>query len=314
MRTKKISVGKTVKKRNPLKDWQLYLFLVIPVIYIIIFKYVPMGGLVIAFKDYKVRKGIWGSDWVGFKNFVRFLNSYEFGRAVKNTLSLSIYSIVASFPFPIIFALVINSVRSEKFKKVTQTIVTMPHFISTVVLVGILFSVFHCRTGLYGNLLHTITGEYPDDLFASASNFRHFYIWSGVWQGFGWGSIIYTAALSGVDPTYHEAAQLDGASRIQRIVYVDLPAIVPTIITMLILRMGNVMSIGFEKVYLMQNSLNLSVSQTLSTYVYKVGLSGGRSGDFSYATAIGLFNNVIEFFLVIIVNKISKTVSETSLW
>ena len=286
----------------------------VPVIYIIVFKYIPMGGLVIAFKEYKVRKGIWGSDWVGVEKFVEFFQSYQFWRVLKNTIILSVYTIIVSFPFPIIFALMINSVRNEKFKKVTQTVVNMPHFISTVVMVGIVFAVFNNRTGIYGNLMHTITGSWPKDLFASPANFRHFYVWSAVWQNFGWDSIIYTAALSSVDPSYHKAAQIDGASRFKRVIHVDLPTILPTIITMLILRMGSVMTIGFEKVYLMQNSLNLSASEIISTYVYQVGLSAQGSGDFSYATAIGMFNNVINFILVVTVNKISKKVSETSLW
>ena len=315
MKRKKGSSGGTVAvKRDLQKDWQLYLFLLVPVIYILIFKYAPMGGLVVAFKDYKVRKGIWGSDWIGFENFIRFFNTYEFWRVLKNTVILSVYTLIVSFPFPILFALMINSVRNERFKKITQTIVNMPHFISTVVMVGILFSVFHNRTGLYGNLMHAITGVWPENVFSSPANFRHFYVWSAVWQHFGWDSIIYTAALSSVDPSYHEAAQIDGASRFQRILYVDLPTILPTVITMLILRMGSVLTIGFEKVYLMQNGLNISASQTISTYVYQVGLSAKGNGDFSYATAIGMFNNVIEFILVLIVNKISKKVSETSLW
>jgi len=311
---KKVSSGIVAARRDPKKDWQLYLFLLVPVVYILVFKYAPMGGLVIAFKDYKVRKGIWRSDWIGFENFIRFFQSYEFWRVLKNTVVLSVYTIIVSFPFPIMFALMINSVRSDKFKKVTQTIVNMPHFISTVVMVGILFSVFHSRTGIYGNVMHMITGQWPKDLFASAGNFRHFYVWSAVWQHFGWDSIIYTAALSSVDPSYHEAAQIDGATRFKRVIHVDLPTILPTIITMLILRMGSVLTIGFEKVYLMQNSLNLSTSDLISTYVYTVGLSSQGTGDFSYATAIGMFNNVIEFILVVIVNKISKKVSETSLW
>ena len=313
MKKKVASVSRVIKKRDPRKDWELYLFLLLPVIYVIIFKYVPMGGIVIAFKDYKVRKGIWGSDWVGFEKFIRFFQSYQFWRVLKNTVLLSLYSIIVSFPLPIIFALMINSVRNEKFKKITQTIVNMPHFISTVVMVGIMFMIFHSRLGLYGNLLHAITGSYPKDPFASAEAFRHFYVWSAVWKNFGWDSILYTAALSSVDPSYHEAAQIDGASRFKRVIHVDLPTILPTIITMLILRMGSVMSIGFEKAFLMQNNLNLSASQIISTYVYEVGLASG-GGDFSYAAAIGVFNNVIEFIMVVIVNKISKKVSETSLW
>ena len=303
-----------IKKRNPLKDWELYLFLLLPMLYIIIFKYIPMGGLVVAFKNYKVRQGIWGSDWVGFDQFIRFFESYMFKDIMVNTVVLSLYDLLASFPFPIIFALTINCIRNKGFKKTTQTIVNMPHFISTVVMVGIMMMTFHNRQGVYGNIVHMITGEYPADLFASPQAFRHFYVWSAVWQNFGWNSIIYTAALSTVDPAYHEAAQIDGASRFQRVLYVDLPTIIPTIVTMLILKMGNVLTLGFEKVFLLQNELNLSASQVVSTYVYEMGISSKGVGNFSYATAIGMFNNVIELILIIIVNKISKKVSETSLW
>ena len=311
---KKPAARRVITKRNPLKDWQLYLFLLLPLLYVLIFKYLPMGGLVVAFKDYKVRLGIWGSKWVGLDQFERFFESYMFKNIMVNTLTLSLYSLLASFPIPIIFALMINSIQSKRFKKVTQTIVNMPHFISVVVIVGILMMIFHNRNGLYGNLLHMITGKYPADLFASPGAFRHFYVWSGVWQNFGWSSIIYTAALSSVDPTYHEAAQLDGATRFQRILHVDLPTIIPTIVTMLILKMGSVLTLGFEKIFLMQNDLNLTASQVISTYVYEMGVSGTGAGNFSYATAIGMFNNVIEFILVVLVNKISKKVSETSLW
>ena len=315
MKKSKVTGRAITVKRDPRRDWQLYLLLLVPIIYIIIFKYLPMGGLVIAFKNYKVRQGIWGSKWVGFDQFIKFFEAYQFKRALINTLVLSLYTLIVSFPFPVLFALMINSVRNEKFKKITQTIVNMPHFISVVVMVGILFSVFNSSTGMYGNLYRMITGDNRvPDLFGSAANFRHFYVWSAVWQHFGWDSIIYTAALSSVDPSYHEAAQIDGATRFQRVIHVDLPTIVPTIVTMLILRMGSVMTIGFEKVYLMQNSMNLSASEVISTYAYQVGLSAKGVGNFSYATAIGMFNNVINFILVMIVNAISKKVSETSLW
>ena len=296
------------------KDWRLYTFLLIPLIYIIVFKYIPMGGVVIAFKDYKMRLGIWGSEWVGFEHFMRFFKSYQFKRAVSNTLILSFYNIVAGFPLPIIFALMINSVRNARFKKITQSIACLPHFISTVVLVGIVFQIFNNRIGLYGILGELFTGEYPADIMGSPSVFRHMYVWSGIWKGFGWGSIIYTASLAGVDPSYHEAAQIDGATRLQRIIHIDLPSILPTIITMLILRMGDVMSIGFEKTYLMQNTLNMSASEVISTYSYSVGLAGGANTNMSYATAIGLFNSVVNLILLVTANKISRKVSETSLW
>lgn len=310
---KRRAAARLGRKRNPLKDWELYVFLLLPILYVLIFRYGPMGGLVIAFKDYKPRIGMWESEWIGFENFVRFFKSYQFGRSLKNTVILSLYVLLTSFPIPVIFALVLNSLKNQKVAKIAQTIATMPYFISTVVMVGILFVVFHRTDGIFGNLVFWLTGAYPADIFASPENFRHIYVWSGIWQGFGWGSIIYTAALSGVDPSYHEAAELDGASRFQRVIHVDLPTILPTVITMLILRMGSVLTIGFEKVFLLQNSLNLSTSQVISTYVYEVGLAAG-GGDFSYATAVGMFNNVIELILVIVVNKISKKVSDTSLW
>lgn len=301
-------------RHNLKRYWELYVFLLVPMLYIIVFKYIPMGGLVIAFKDFKARAGIWGSEWVGLKNFVRFFDSHIFKTVMVNTLVLSLYSLIVSFPIPVLFALTINSVRNKRFRKVTQTIVNMPHFISTVVMVGIMMMIFNNRTGIYGNLVRMLTGEYPPNIFASPQGFRHAYVWSAVWQNFGWDSIIYTAALSGVDPSYHEAAQVDGASRLKRVIHIDLPTILPTIITMLILKMGQVLTLGYEKILLLQNDLNLSASQVISTYVYEVGLSGTGISDFSYATAIGMFNNVIQFILVVIVNQISKKVSETSLW
>lgn len=295
------------------KNWQLYLFLLVPVVYVIVFKYVPMGGVIIAFKDFKMRQGIWGSDWVGLEHFVRFINTYQFGKVVKNTLILSLYSIAAGFPIPIIFALMMNCLKNERIKKFVQSITCLPHFISTVVMVGIVFQLFNPRTGLYGIISEALTGVYPADINASPNGFRHLYIWSGVWAGFGWGSIIYTAALAGVDPTYHEAAQIDGATRFQRIIHIDLPAIAPTIITMLILRLGDVMSVGFEKVYLMQNGMNRAASEIISTYEYSIGL-GGATTNFSYAAAIGLMNSVVNLIMIVLVNHIAKKVSDTSLW
>ena len=296
------------------RDRQLYLFMLIPLIQLFIFHYMPMYGLTIAFKNFKPALGIWGSQWVGFDQFTKFLKSYQFGRIVPNTLILSLYTILASFPIPIIFALILNSMRGERFKKVTSTITQMPHFISTVVLVGIFMQIFNNRVGLYGNLVMRLTGSYPSDMFGSAANFRHIYVWTGVWQSFGWNAIIYTAALSGVSPDLHEAAQIDGATRFQRVLHVDLPCILPTIVIMLILRSGNVMSVGFEKVFLLQNSLNKSTSDVISTYVYTIGLSGSGTNNYSYATAINMFNSVINLILITLVNWISRKVGETSLW
>ena len=301
--------------RSIQRDWQLYLFLLLPLIYIVLFSYVPMLGVQIAFKKFNSNLGIWGSPWVGFMQFTKLFQSYQFERVLINTLTLSLYSIVATFPIPIIFALIMNSMNSERLKKVTQTIVIMPHFISTVVLVGILMQVFNARIGLYGTITEWLTGSYPSDLFRTPMSFRHMYIWSGVWQEFGWGSIIYLAALSSVSPEFHEAALIDGASRFQRIRFIDLPSILPTITIMLILRTGSVMSIGFEKIFLMQNNLNLSASEIISTYIYKVGLSSTGNTDFSYSTAIGLFNSVINMILISSVNFIAgHSGDKNSLW
>ncbi len=295
------------------RNWQLYLLLAVPVVYVFIFSYIPIGGIVIAFKDFSARKGIFGSDWVGLNNFIRFFRARDFTKLLTNTLALSIYSLIATFPIPILFALVVNSIRGRRFSKTVQTITALPHFISVVVMVGIVFQVLDSRSGAYGQIMHHLTGDYPDTLFASPSMFRHIYVWSGAWQGFGWGSIIYIAALTGVSPEYHEAAQIDGATRFQRVLYVDLPTILPTIVTMLILNMGGILSVGFEKVLLLQNDLNISASQVISTYSYSIGLASARP-DMSYGTAIGLFNSVVNFIMIIFANAVSRKVNETSLW
>lgn len=304
---------KSIRSRI-MRDRQLYLFLLLPVVYVIVFHYIPMGGIVIAFQNFSVRKGFLNSEWVGLANFTKFLSSYECKRLIRNTVVLSLYTIIASFPIPIIFALLMNSLPGKVFKKSVQTIVNLPHFISVTVLVSIVMNLLNNRTGLYGLLVERLTGTYPSDLLGSPAAFRHLYVWSGIWQSFGWSSIIYTAALSNVDPVYHEAAQLDGASRLQRIIHIDLPTIMPTIVINLIMRFGHVMGVGFEKVYLMQNSLNLETSRVISTYVYSVGLASSGHSDLSYAAAIGLFNSVINLVLLIIVNKIAKKVGDTSLW
>lgn len=295
-------------------DRQLYLFMLLPFVYVILFHYMPMLGLQIGFRDFKPGLGVWESQWVGFDNFTKFFNSYQFKRVVPNTIILSIMSIAATFPIPILYALLLNSLRAERFKKITSTITNMPHFISTVVLVGIMLQIFNSRTGLYGSAMMNLTGAYPQDLFKSPANFRHMYVWSGVWQSFGWNSIIYTAALAGVSPDLHEAAEIDGATRFQRVLHIDFPSILPTIIIMLILRCGSVMSIGFEKVFLMQNSLNLSASEVISTYVYKVGLAANGNTDYSYSTAIGMFNSVINLVLIASVNWIAGKTGDNSLW
>ena len=305
-------LAKIRKKYGPY--WQLYVFLLLPVIYILIFAYWPMFGLQIAFKKFSIVKGIWDSPWVGFKNFIKFFNAYQFTDVMRNTITLSLYAILAAFPFPIIFALVLNTVEHPRLKKTVQTITYMPHFISVVVIVGMMMQIFHPMAGLYGRFMKMLTGEIPADLFANPKAFPHLYVWSGVWQGFGYNSIIYIAALTNVSAEIHEAAEVDGASRFQRVIHVDFPALLPTITIMLILRMGSIMSIGFEKTYLMQNSLNLSRSEIISTFVYKKGLGAGASNDYSYSTAIGMFNSVVNLILISSVNWFSRRVGETSLW
>lgn len=299
------------------RQYQLHLFMLIPLTYIIIFNYFPMFGIQIAFKDFSAGQGIWGSPWAGFKHFTTFFNSYQFTRVIRNTIRISLYSLAVGFPLPIILALMLNVVRNRRFKKTVQTITYVPYFLSMVVVVGMLVQFLNPITGLYGTLhrLITNTASYPPAIMQKPTAFIHLYVWSGIWQFLGWNSIIYIAALSGVDPQLHEAAQIDGASRFKRILTVDLPAIVPTISVLLILNAGSLMSVGFEKVYLMQNNLNLMYSEVISTYVYKVGLTSGL-GNFSYATAIGLFNSIINCSMLVFVNWLSKKTSEnsTSLW
>lgn len=294
--------------------WRLYVFLLIPVVWVIIFKYIPMVGVQLAFRKYNVLGGIWNSPWVGFQNFRKFFNSYQFERVIINTLRLSIYGIFAGFPFPIIFALLLNSMRHERFKKVVQTITYMPHFISMVVLVSMIIQIFNPNDGLYGAISQAIMGVKPTDILASPNGFVHLYVWSGIWQGFGWGSIMYLAALTSINPELYDAAEIDGASRFQRLLHIDLPGILPTITIMLILRTGSVMSVGFEKVFLMQNNLNLMASEVISTYEYKRGLASGGASDFSFSTAIGLFNSTVNLIILVIVNKVANKLSETSLW
>lgn len=296
------------------QNWELYLFLLIPVVYIIIFNYWPMFGVQIAFRKYRIADGIWGSQWVGFAQFQKFFKSPQFKTIVPNTIILSLYGLVAGFPLPIMLALALNVLQSKRYKMTVQMITYMPHFISTVVLVGMMIAILNPRIGLYGIICKLFSGgKAPRDLMGQAKAFRHLYVWSGVWQNMGWSSIIYLAALSAVDTELHEAAQIDGASRFRRVIHIDLPAILPTAIILLIMNTGNIMSIGFEKAYLMQNNLNKSTSEIISTYVYYIGMTSG-TGDFSYATAINLFNSLINLTMLVIVNTISRKVTDTSLW
>ena len=290
------------------RDWQLHLLILLPLIWLIIFHYGPMYGAQIAFRNYRPRQGIWGSEWVGLKWFERFLSSPDFGHVFMNTLILSLYSL-ACFPLPVIMALLINLIPHNGIKKTVQTISYMPHFISIVILVAILNQVLSPVSGLYGAIYRLLGGEgYPQDIRASADAFRHLYVWSGVWHNLGWNTIIYLAALSAVSSELHEAAEIDGASRWKRVLHIDLPTILPTVGIMLILRCGHVISVGFEKTFLMQNSLNISKSEVISTYVYKKGL--GNSNQFSFGSAVSLFNSIVNCILMLTVNWISKKASD----
>lgn len=292
------------------QHWQLYLMLAPAVLYIAIFHYVPIYGLLGAFENFKPYKGYFGSDWVGLKNFKRFFSSNAFAQVVPNTLRISIYSLIASFPLPIVLALCLNYIPSVRFKKLVQNATYAPHFISVVVLVSMISNFFGVSYGLVNNIREAMGLERVLYL-GSESFFPHVYVWSGVWQGVGWGSIIYISALSGIDPELHESAVIDGASILQRIRYIDYPSILPVAVTLLIMNTGHIMSVGFDKIYLMQNSLNLNVSEVISTYVYKRGLV---SAEYSYGTAVGLFTSVVNLIMLVTVNIVSKRVNETSIW
>ncbi|NOU74905.1 ABC transporter permease subunit [Paenibacillus sp. LMG 31458] len=293
-----------------LRNWQLYVLLIPVIAYFVIFEYTPMYGVQIAFKDFIAKKGIWGSPWVGFKHFQRFFDSYFFWRLLKNTLGISLYQLVVGFPVPILLALMINEVRQAKFRKFVQTVTYAPHFLSTVVLVGLIFIFLNPNTGLVNHFLE-LFGLKSISFMIEAGWFKTIYVFSGVWQQMGWSSIIYLAALSGIDPQQHEAAKVDGANRLQRIWHVNIPGILPTIVILLILQMGSLMGVGFEKVFLMQNNLNMDSSDVISTYVYRSGILGAQ---YSFSAAVGLFNSVVNFILLISVNFISRRLNETSLW
>ncbi len=294
------------------KYWQLYLLLIPVIVYYVLFKYKPMLGIQIAFRDYKLRKGIWNSPWVGMKHFERFFSSYWCWPIIRNTLYLGVLSLVFCFPFPIAMALIFNELRSQKVKKTMQTITYAPHFISTVVVIGMLVAMCSPSTGVINKLLLRagILKE-PAYFMGSSKYFRLMYIISAIWKDGGWNAIIFISALAAIDPSLYEASTVDGASRFQQLFYITLPSILPTIVIMLILESGKVLNIGYEKAYAMQNDLNLAVSEVISTYSYKLGL---ESLQYDYATAIGLFNSVISFVLLIAVNTISKKVTETSLF
>ncbi|MCI9572160.1 MAG: sugar ABC transporter permease [Lachnospiraceae bacterium] len=280
-------------------------------ILLFLFSYRPMYGVLISFKEYKAAKGILGSAWADpwFKYFKKFFDSFQFGTTIKNTLIITVYGLLV-FPVPIILALGINQMRDGKYRKIFQTITYMPHFISTVVMVGLITLLLSPGSGVFGAICNALGFEAPN-LMGSAGAFKHLYVWTDVWQHAGWDSIIFLAALAGVDPSLYEAATVDGATALQKIRHVDIPMLMPTAVIMLIMRMGNLMNLGFEKVYLMQNDLNLSSSEVISTYVYKIGVINTQ---YSYSAAINLFSTIVNFVLLITVNEISKRLSENSLW
>lgn len=292
------------------RRWQLYLMLLFPVVWLIVFCYIPMGGIAIAFEDYSIRGGVFGSEWVGFKHFAQLFGSPDFLRILKNTLAVSLYSLLVGFPAPIILALALHIIKGDRFKKFMQSLTYAPYFISTVVMVGIVFQCLHLNIGIVNNLLD-ILGLARINFMGKASLFRHIFVWSGVWQTTGYSAIIYIASLSNVDQSLVEASQLDGANLLQRIRVVDFPTLKPIITIQLILSIGGIMSVGFEKVFLMQNSLNLPVSEIISTYVYKRGL---HDMQYDFGTAVGLFNSVVNFVLLFTANKLSQKFGETSLW
>ncbi|MFP4177825.1 MAG: ABC transporter permease [Acholeplasmataceae bacterium] len=297
-------------KRNSIKrNYQLLLMVLGAMAFVFVFAYIPMYGVIIAFQDYTPAFGIIDSPWVGMEHFQRFFNNYRFETLLTNTFLLSFFGFVIGFPLPIILALLLNALRGERSKKIFQTIFYAPHFISVVVLVGMLY-LFFGEYGLVNNILIALGAERVS-FFLEAGWFRPLFIGSGNWQNTGWSAIIYLAALSGVDPQLHESAMMDGASRFKRIRHIDLPAIYPTISIILILSIGNLMSVGFEQVLLMQTGTNLETSEIISTYVYKTGIV---DYEYSYAAAIGLFNSVINVVLLIIANTSARKFSDNSLW
>lgn len=302
------AVKKKIKKIAT--SYQLYLLLLPTIVYFIIFHYVPIYGAQIAFKDFIAIRGIEGSPWVGFDHFERFFSSYQFWTVMKNTLGISLYELAIAFPAPIILALLLNAMGSESFKRFVQTVTYAPHFISVVVIVGMLHIFLSPHNGIVNEAVKWFGGE-PIFFMGAAEWFKTIFVFSGVWQNVGWSAIIYLAALTSVDPSLHEAAVMDGATKLQRIRYIDLPSIMPTIVILLILNFGSFMSVGYEKVLLMQNNLNVESSEIIQTYVYKVGLI---NAEYGYSTAIGLFNSIVNFILLITVNYLASRAKQSSLW
>jgi ABC-type polysaccharide transport system permease subunit len=284
--------------------------MLLPVAFVFVFSYLPMGGVLIAFKDYSIRRGIWGSSWAGFKYFSQLFTTPIFGTILRNTVILSLMSLALGFPFPILLAFAFNEISDFKVKKTLQTITFAPYFISTVVVVSIVFQIFSYRYGVVNSALKLI-GRESIDFLALDGFFRPAYVWSGIWQGAGYSSVLYLAALAGIDTTLYDAAAIDGASRLQRLIYIDLPCIAPTIIITLILNAGGILNVGFEKVFLLQNPVNYRISEIIATYVYKVGI---QQAQFSFSAAVGIFNATVNCFILLLVNGVARRINETSLF
>lgn len=292
------------------KHYQIYLLLLPTLIYFLIFKYGPMYGLQMAFRNYNTGLGIWNSPWVGLKYFKRILSRPYFYQILSNTLTISLTSLIAGFPLPILFSLMLNEMRSGTWKKSIQTITYAPHFISTVVLAAMITIFLSPSSGIVNKAIEALGGKAVNFMMRPEC-FVPIYVISGIWQGLGWNAIIYVAALASVDPALHESAMIDGASRLQRILHINLPCILPTVIIMLILQTGSLLNVGFEKVFLLSNDAVLETSEVISTYTYRIGIAGAQ---FSQSAAIGLFNSVVQFIMLVIVNTLARRLSETSLW
>lgn len=310
-----LNLAPTSKKKGDLwkkiiRNWQLYVFILPAFLSIIIFSYIPMYGILIAFNNYVPTDGILGSHWVGFEHFTRFFNSYYFWDLLWNTLSISLYGLAIGFPLPIILALSFNEVKDGFFKRTVQTVTYAPHFISMVVMAGMIITFLSPSSGMITHVIEAF-GITPPNFLTDPRWFKTIYVISDVWQGTGWGTIIYLAALTGVDPGLHEAAILDGATRLQRIRYINIPTIIPTITILLILNMGSLLGVGFEKILLLQNPLNMESSDVIATFVYRSGLVNAQ---YSFSTAVGLFNSVVNAILLVLVNQIVRRTSENSLW
>lgn len=296
--------------RRVLTRYDLYLMLLLPLAWYAIFQYGPMYGVQIAFKDFNPVAGITGSEWIGFDHFERFFNSYYFERLLWNTLSISVFSLLIAFPVPIFLALLINEIENKHFKRALQNVTYIPHFISVVVIVGMLHLFLKAEVGLVNMVIKSF-GFDSISFMQEAEWFKSVFIGSNIWQNMGWQSIIYIAALAGIDPQLYEAAKIDGASRFKRILHVSIPGIIPVIVILLILDIGHFMNVGFEKILLMQNNLNIESSDVIATFIYRTGI---QKGDYSYTAAIGLINNIINFALLMLINRYARKKAETSLW